>query len=242
MGQLKEDPTVKVAPQPQNQPQLPSPGKKKTLSDKYNFTEGWYDALLNSEWLVQHNNHGQTIDLTPEEPKKILEIGCYEGASSCFWSDFYLDHEDSRLITIDPFTGSEEHLRDPEKYAGLATIETTARSNIAKSKNAGKVEVIKGYSHLIYPHLHHRYGAEPWIDILYIDGAHDSTSVARDVTLYVPLVKPGGVVFFDDYAHPDVRRAVDMSLNAFATFDLAIFTGWQLVGVVSDYKRSHGEE
>ena len=54
------------------------------------------------------------------------------------------------------------------------------------------------------------------------------------------MVKPGGVVFFDDYAHPDVKRAVDMSLNAFATFDLAMFTGWQLVGKVADYKKSHG--
>jgi len=242
MGQLKEDPTVKVQAQQQPKPHQASLEGKKKLDDKYNFTEGWYDALLNSECVVQNNNSGQRIDLMPEEAKTIVEIGCYEGASSCFWSDYYLDHEDSRLITIDPFTGSEEHLRDPGKYAGLSTLETTARSNIAKSKNAGKVEVLKGYSHLIYPHLFHRYGEEPWIDLLYIDGAHDSTSVARDVCLYVPMVKPGGVVFFDDYAHPDVRRAVDMSLNAFAAFDLAIFTGWQLVGVVSDYKKSHGEE
>jgi hypothetical protein len=230
MGQLKDNSSVKI-----------QSATKKQLSSRYSFTEGWYDALLNSEFAIKNNNTDKKIEIDETQKLQIVEIGVYEGASSCFWSDFYLNHADSRLISIDPFTGSEEHLREPKKYPGLSKLEVTARENIAKSDNAGKVEIIKGYSHLIYPHLSYRYGENPWIDILYIDGAHDSISVARDITLYVPMVKPGGVVFFDDYAHPDVKRAVDMSLNAFAEFELAMFTGWQLVGKISDYKKSHGQ-
>jgi len=229
MGQLKDKPCVKVQSE-----------TKKQLSSRYTFTEGWYDALLNSEFVIRNNNTDKKIKIDEQQKLQIVEIGVYEGASSCFWSDFYLNNPDSRLISIDPFTGSEEHLKEPEKYPGLSKLEVTARENIAKSDNAGKVEIIKGYSHLIYPHLFYRYGEDPWIDVLYIDGAHDSISVARDITLYVPMVKPGGVVFFDDYAHPDVKRAVDMSLNAFAEFELAMFTGWQLVGKIADYKKSHG--
>jgi predicted O-methyltransferase YrrM len=229
MGQLKDKPCVKVQSE-----------TKKQLSSRYTFTEGWYDALLNSEFVIRNNNTDKKIKIDEQQKLQIVEIGVYEGASSCFWSDFYLNNPDSRLISIDPFTGSEEHLKEPEKYPGLSKLEVTARENIAKSDNAGKVEIIKGYSHLIYPHLSYRYGEDPWIDVLYIDGAHDSISVARDITLYVPMVKPGGVVFFDDYAHPDVKRAVDMSLNAFAEFELAMFTGWQLVGKIADYKKSHG--
>jgi len=74
-----------------------------------------------------------------------------------------------------------------------------------------------------------RHGAEPWIDVLYVDGAHDPTSVARDTVLYVPMVKQGGLVIFDDYGHPDVKRGVDNALNSFASAESAIFTGWQLV-------------
>lgn len=229
MGQLKDKPCVRVQSE-----------TKKQLSSRYTFTEGWYDALLNSEFAIRNNNTDKKIKIDEQQKLQIVEIGVYEGASSCFWSDFYLNNPDSRLISIDPFTGSEEHLKEPEKYPGLSKLEVTARENIAKSDNAGKVEIIKGYSHLIYPHLFYRYGENPWIDVLYIDGAHDSISVARDITLYVPMVKPGGVVFFDDYAHPDVKRAVDMSLNAFAEFELAMFTGWQLVGKIADYKKSHG--
>ena len=39
-----------------------------------------------------------------------------------FWSDFYLDHEESSLISIDPFTGSEEHLKNPEKLRWIIAI------------------------------------------------------------------------------------------------------------------------
>ena len=228
MGQLNEEPTVAVA----------SDSKKK-LADHYSFTEGWYDALLNSDYGMRNNQSGHIIDLNPAEKRQIVEIGVYEGASSCFWSDFYLDHEESSLISIDPFTGSEEHLANPEKYAGLSRLERTARENIAKSKNCGKVEVIKGLSQRVFADLDARFGNEPWIDVLYIDGAHDSVSVARDIVLYVPMVKPGGVVFFDDYAHPDVKRAVDMALNAFASFEFAMFTGWQLVGKVAEVANTH---
>jgi hypothetical protein len=228
MGQLNEEPTVAVA----------SDSKKK-LADHYSFTEGWYDALLNSDYGMRNNQSGHIIDLNPAEKRQIVEIGVYEGASSCFWSDFYLDHEESSLISIDPFTGSEEHLANPENYAGLSRLERTARENIAKSKNCGKVEVIKGLSQRVFADLDARFGNEPWIDVLYIDGAHDSVSVARDIVLYVPMVKPGGVVFFDDYAHPDVKRAVDMALNAFASFEFAMFTGWQLVGKVAEVANTH---
>ena len=229
MGQLNEEPVVKVEAK-----------NKKELSDRYEFTERWFEALINTEYTIANNESEHTIVWDPAEKRQILEIGVYEGGSSCFWSDFYLDHEESSLICIDPFTGSEEHLRNPENYAGLAKLERTARGNIAKSKNAAKVEILKGYSQDVFAEIDRRVDSTPFIDILYIDGAHDSSAVSRDVCLYVPLVKPGGYVIFDDYAHPDVRRAVDMSLNAFACFEFAMFTGWQLVGKVSEVASSHG--
>lgn len=207
-------------------------GKKK-LDDKYEFNKGWYDALLNTDMVLCTRDEAKDLRLDPEAKRQIVEIGVYEGASSCFWSDFYMNHPESRLISIDPFTGSEEHHADLENHKELSKIELTARGNIAKSTNAAKIEVIKGCSWDVFPELNRRNGGEPWIDLLYIDGAHDSTSVARDVTLYVPMVKSGGIVIFDDYGHPDVQRGVDMALNAFASMQFAIYTGWQLAGKVA---------
>jgi len=207
-------------------------GKKK-LSERYTFNQTWYDALLNTDLVLCTRDEAKDLALKPAEKRRIVEIGIYEGASSCFWSDFYMSHPESRLISIDPFTGSDEHHAKPENYPELAQIELTARGNIAKSDNAAKIEIVKGCSWDVFPELNRRFGGEAWIDVLYIDGAHDSASVARDTTLYVPMVKEGGIVIFDDYGHPDVRRGVDGALNAFASMELAIYSGWQLICKVS---------
>jgi predicted O-methyltransferase YrrM len=207
-------------------------GKKK-LNERYTFNQTWYDALLNTDLVLCTRDEAKDLALKPDEKRRIVEIGIYEGASSCFWSDFYMSHPESRLISIDPFTGSDEHHAKPENYPELAQIELTARGNIAKSDNAAKIEIVKGCSWDVFPELNRRFGGEAWIDVLYIDGAHDSASVARDTTLYVPMVKEGGIVIFDDYGHPDVRRGVDGALNAFASMELAIYSGWQLICKVS---------
>jgi len=212
-------------------------GKKK-LNERYTFNQTWYDALLNTDLVLCTRDEAKDLALKPAEKRKIVEIGIYEGASSCFWSDFYMSHPESRLISIDPFTGSDEHHAKPENYPELAQIELTARGNIAKSDNAAKIEIVKGCSWDVFPELNRRFGGEAWIDVLYIDGAHDSASVARDTTLYVPMVKEGGIVIFDDYGHPDVRRGVDGALNAFASMEYAIYSGWQLICKVSKIANS----
>ena len=212
-------------------------GKKK-LNERYTFNQTWYDALLNTDLVLCTRDEAKDLALKPAEKRRIVEIGIYEGASSCFWSDFYMSHPESRLISIDPFTGSDEHHAKPENYPELAQIELTARGNIAKSDNAAKIEIVKGCSWDVFPELNRRFGGEAWIDVLYIDGAHDSASVARDTTLYVPMVKEGGIVIFDDYGHPDVRRGVDGALNAFASMEYAIYSGWQLICKVSKIANS----
>lgn len=213
---------------PSETPTVAIQGNKKKLNERYELNQGWYDALLNTDMVLCSREEAKDLRLVPDEKRQIVEIGVYEGASSVFWSDFYMSHPESRLLSIDPFTGSSEHHEKPEEYPELERIELTARGNIAKSDNAAKIEILKGCSWDVFPEVNRRFGAEPWIDLLYIDGAHDPTSVARDTALYVPMVRSGGVVIFDDYGHPDVKRGVDGALMAFASMELAIFTGWQL--------------
>lgn len=228
MAQLNDEEVTVTAPNGSALAKQVTLKDKKKLSERYNFNQGWYDALLNTDAVLNEATEGEVFRLDPKKKRQIVEIGVYEGASTCFWSDFYLDHPESRLISIDPFTGSTEHHENPENYPELGCIEYTARGNVAKSDNAAKVEIIKGFSWFVFPELVLRNDQDRWIDVLYIDGAHDSASVARDVALFCPMVKSGGLVIFDDYAHPDVQRAVDMTLNAFATAQKAMFTGWQL--------------
>lgn len=48
----------------------------------------------------------------------------------------------------------------------------------------------------------------PKIDHLFIDGNHTEVASCRDVTLYVPLVKPGGIIIFDDTDWPSTQKAI----------------------------------
>lgn len=48
------------------------------------------------------------------------------------------------------------------------------------------------------------------IDILHIDGAHSEVASVRDVVNYMPKVKPGGFIWFDDVDWETTKKAVAM--------------------------------
>lgn len=43
------------------------------------------------------------------------------------------------------------------------------------------------------------------VDLLFIDAGHDEANVRPDCEKYVPFVKPGGIVIFDDWAEDDTH-------------------------------------
>jgi predicted O-methyltransferase YrrM len=49
------------------------------------------------------------------------------------------------------------------------------------------------------------------VDLVFVDASHDHDDVVRDSRIAVELVRPGGVVIWDDYqsAHPGVVRALN---------------------------------
>jgi len=194
-----------------------------TMNKKYVLTEHWYNALLNSHAAIEAEDKAKELKFDKLEKRLIVEIGVFQGASSCWWSDNFLEHPYSKLISIDPFTGSSEHHADKKYEEPLKTLEFTARNNIAYSAQPGKVEVVRGYSWEVYAKL--RPDFEEGIDILYIDGAHEPEEVVRDTSLYAPHVKSGGAIIFDDYGHPDVQRAVNSCIQGFLDLRYALATG-----------------
>lgn len=196
------------------------------LDKKYQITHAWYRELLGSYQLLVDEPRAEKLHFKPDEPRLIVEIGVYEGASTCWWSDNFMDHPSSRLISIDPFTGNDEYRQNREKFPTLDDIELIARTNAAKSKNAGKIDIRKGCSWDLFPAVNAEL-KQP-IDILYIDGEHTPNAVCRDLALYYPLLRSGGALIIDDYGHEDVQRGVDGALTAFADIESAFKTGWQL--------------
>lgn len=48
------------------------------------------------------------------------------------------------------------------------------------------------------------------IDLLHIDGNHTPLASCRDVTLWAPLVRPGGLIVFDDINWPSTQEAITL--------------------------------
>ena len=85
MSQMKQE-------APSVTPTVAIQGNKKKLDERYELNQGWYDALLNTDMVLCSREEAQDLRLVPDEKRQIVEIGVYEGASSVFWSDFYMSH------------------------------------------------------------------------------------------------------------------------------------------------------
>lgn len=69
-----------------------------------------------------------------------------------------------------------------------------------------------------------KYWGEIPIDLLFVDAGHDEANVSVDCELWVPKVKPGGVVIFHDYdsesgAHGAVKRHADLATQGWERID-----------------------
>ena len=145
-----------------------------------------------------------------QRPVRILEIGSWEGRSALYFLN-YLPH--SRIVCIDPFSGSMEHHQDPYFAALALKSESQFDANLAGFSD--RVEKIKGNSTEVLPEL----GIDRRrFDLAYIDGSHRAADVYRDGVMTWSLMNPGGIVIFDDYGWElmdDERDRPKLGVDAF---------------------------
>lgn len=146
------------------------------------FTTNWFDRH-------QPTFEKHLAALKGREGLQFLEIGSFEGKSSCFLLDNYLTDPKSHIFCADTFSGSPEH--DPMKV-DYTNIFDTFMENIKPYGN--KVTVLKGKSQEMIADLPHYF-----FDFIYIDGSHVASDVLEDAVLSWRLLKDGGIMAFDDY-------------------------------------------
>jgi predicted O-methyltransferase YrrM len=193
-------------------PPLPNP--------KYRFS---YD------WVTPHTKEWEK-DLQHLEGKpnvRALEIGCFEGQSACWFLDNILTDPTSRLVCVDPFAV-------PMATILLRFFEARFDENIAASGAADRVQKLVGPSQVVVRTLQ-----PAQFDFIYVDGSHKVGDVLQDAVLAWTVLRPGGVVMFDDYALVDdvseglMARAPGRALDAFMSIlgssATLIRRDWQLV-------------
>ena len=172
---------------------------KEIASRGFKFSNGWfYGHIPRWEQLIPKEN-----------PRKILEIGSYEGQSICYLIETLANGEALEIHCLDTWEGGIEH---QEKGVDMSLVEFNFDFNIklASSKKANlKIYKHKGFSDVLMPKMLVS-GMKNYFDFIYIDGSHLAADVLSDAIIGFRLLKIGGLLCFDDYIMdflPEMNRS-----------------------------------
>ena len=180
--------------------------------EKYKYTEGkdWFRNSELRDLLVMHYPRFQH--------NTMLEIGSFEGLSSCFFADDFLDHKESSLTCVDPFDLSDE------TTPLTSTTKEIFTSNIHNTSNYSKTNTIETLSDDFFKSNVTKY------NFIYIDGSHVPEDIARDMDNAWGCLQQGGIMWMDDYkGNQDITSAINEQIKKWNPDDLCIIhMGYQL--------------
>lgn len=143
------------------------------------FSTDWVSDLI-STWTEM------LFSLHALEQPEILEIGCFEGRMSRWLLESF---PKSQLTVVDTFLGGED-----QKELDLSDLRKKFERNTFSFKD--RVEIYQGKSHRVLPAFIEQSKA---FDFIYIDGSHQSSDVLFDACVSFHLLKPKGLMCFDDF-------------------------------------------
>jgi predicted O-methyltransferase YrrM len=163
------------------------------------FTQDWFSRSIPSWSLILNKLSERTTDL------RILEVGVFEGRSTCWLLQNHCKTPESYIVAIDSFQGGIEH-----QGMELGTLRKRFQANIATVASPAQVEIREGFS---LPQLA-KLIAEGYqrFDFISIDASHQAPDVLGDAVLGFELLKPGGVMAFDDYIWSPMRPGTENPL------------------------------
>jgi predicted O-methyltransferase YrrM len=162
------------------------------------FTQDWcsYNVPL---W-------GELLAPLKAQKCQALEVGAFEGRTSVWLLENVLTHPESRLTCVDTFEGGSDQ-------AGFALegLEERFRKNTERFRE--QLAVCKGLSHEVLRTL-----PVEQFDFVYVDASHEAPDVLIDAALCWLLLKPRGLLAFDDYEwsrFPEPERRPKPAIDAF---------------------------
>lgn len=173
---------------------------------EYEFTVDWFEGVPFAwDILIEHLH-----------PKKILEIGCFEGRSTCYFIEKISSFENPEIYCVDTWEGGEEHV-DFE----MPSVEKRffKNINIANDKTGDKCRIFvsKGRSINILSAMISN-GLQSYYDIIYVDGSHQAPDVLADLVLSYQLCKVNGLIICDDYLWAETGNEVHQPKLAIDAF------------------------
>lgn len=124
------------------------------------------------------------------KPRNYLEIGVRRGRSM---SMVAMAAPECDMIGFDMW---------PADYAGMHNPgKAFVAAEVAKTGHAGSLEFVDGNSHVTLVEYFSQ-NPDAHFDLATVDGDHTEEGAAQDLAELLPRISVGGVVVFDDIAHP----------------------------------------
>ncbi len=189
--------------------------------DRYRGTKAW-------GWYLDDLENWRLL-LTNASPVKALEIGGFEGISANLMLDLLFIHPESEVHTIDPF------MPDPTTPEVNDRTKQCFEENQRIGGHGDRLRIYEGLSAEVLAWMAAEEGFWESFDFIYIDGSHLAKDVFIDAALSWSLLKPGGILAFDDYGWgEDIENPVLKPCTAIQAF-AAVFcdriqllhTGWR---------------
>lgn len=190
---------------------------EKKVSLLQNIMNNLYDAILRVTRIINYHSLRRSIKFIRENYKRNDLIGAEIGVRYGAHSLTILRHLPMKTL----------YLIDPQKeYEGIDGCHKRGFDEIRKGLRrnlktySDKLVFIEKFSEDAVNDIPDN------IDFIYIDGNHLYNYVKKDVNLYYPKLKKGGVLCGHDFQIPDVARAV---CELAAKQNLEVYTGGHLV-------------
>ena len=177
--------------------------------DHYRIPKRWDNFTMHAPTWTQLLDH-YFKDLTD---LKFLELGTGNGLCA----NFLLDNYGCKVDTVDI-----EELRVVEEEGVKYEVSTLKNLEpFIKSKRC--VFHLTGTKSFLIAHQDVKY------DFIYIDASHDKDWVLYDAVNAFSLLKPEGLLIFDDYGWGDCAVGIDAFLTCFDKHTSIIHKGWQIM-------------
>jgi SAM-dependent methyltransferase len=157
--------------------------------------------------------------ITTLTPRRILEVGSWKGASAIKMAQLARGHDPTaEVLCVDTWLGSHRTLwEQPQFVEQLAMKHGFPQQYFQFLANVA----ISGLQTAIFPLPMTSYSAADVLtrrglnfDLIYIDAHHDEEEVGGDIRRWYKLLRPGGIMFGDDYSIGEV--GVIRAVNRFA--------------------------
>jgi hypothetical protein len=159
---------------------------------KYKYKKTWFTHSDLRYHLVNF--------LDKSKENKILEIGCYEGLTSVFFADNFIDTQNSSLTCVDPFL----HIDNNDHSFLLQNgEELNFDYNISNCKNTDRIVIHKITSDKFFENNNNTY------TFIYIDGCREPDFIQRDIENSFKFLEKLGILWIDYYEYGDGMDGAD---------------------------------